>query len=77
LDLAGWVRVAYPGAVSALRAGAIRTPLWDPVPEPQRAALFEALAGQTLTNSIGEANQIAAAHVYRVASSPPGPDTFA
>ncbi|BBA99697.1 putative short chain dehydrogenase [Actinacidiphila reveromycinica] len=53
-----------PIRVNAVRPGAIRTPLWDPVPEPQRAALFSALADQTLTRSIGEAEQIAAAHLY-------------
>jgi NAD(P)-dependent dehydrogenase (short-subunit alcohol dehydrogenase family) len=53
-----------PIRVNAVRPGAIRTPLWDPVPEPQRAALFGALADKTLTKSIGEADQIAAAHLY-------------
>lgn len=53
-----------PIRVNAVRAGAIRTPLWDPVPEPQRAALFAALADRTLTKSIGEADEIAAAHLY-------------
>src|ERR1700754_4897313 len=49
---------------NAVRPGAVRTPRWDPVPQPQRAALFAALADQTLTKSIGEADQIAAAHLY-------------
>jgi NAD(P)-dependent dehydrogenase (short-subunit alcohol dehydrogenase family) len=53
-----------PIRVNAVRPGAIRTPLWDRVPEPQRAALFAALANQTLTKSIGEADEIAAAHLY-------------
>jgi NAD(P)-dependent dehydrogenase (short-subunit alcohol dehydrogenase family) len=53
-----------PIRVNAVRPGAIRTPLWDGVPEPQRAALFEALANRTLTKTIGEADQIAAAHLY-------------
>lgn len=53
-----------PVRVNAVRPGAIRTPLWDPVPEPQRAALFATLADRTLTHSIGEAEQIAAAHLY-------------
>jgi NAD(P)-dependent dehydrogenase (short-subunit alcohol dehydrogenase family) len=53
-----------PIRVNAVRPGAIRTPLWDPVPEPQRAALFAALADRTLTHSIGEADHIAAAHLY-------------
>jgi NAD(P)-dependent dehydrogenase (short-subunit alcohol dehydrogenase family) len=53
-----------PIRVNAVRPGAIRTPLWDAVPEPQRAALFAALADRTLTKSVGEADQIAAAHLY-------------
>ena len=53
-----------PIRVNAVRPGAIRTPLWDTVPEPQRAALFATLANQTLTKSIGEADEIAAAHLY-------------
>jgi NAD(P)-dependent dehydrogenase (short-subunit alcohol dehydrogenase family) len=53
-----------PIRVNAVRPGAVRTPLWDAVPEPQRTALFGALAGRTLTKSIGEADQIAAAHLY-------------
>ncbi|MFJ6738387.1 SDR family oxidoreductase [Streptomyces sp. NPDC091279] len=53
-----------PVRVNAVRPGAIRTPLWDPVPEPQRATLFATLADRTLTHSIGEADQIAAAHLY-------------
>ena len=53
-----------PIRVNAVRPGAIRTPMWDAVPEPQRAALFTTLAGRTLTKSVGEADQIAAAHLY-------------
>ncbi|GAA1331004.1 SDR family oxidoreductase [Pseudonocardia xinjiangensis] len=53
-----------PVRVNAVRPGAIRTSLWDPVPESQRAALFATLADRTLTKSIGEADQIAAAHLY-------------
>ena len=53
-----------PIRVNAVRPGVIRTPMWDPIPEPQRAALFATLAGRTLTSTIGEADQIAAAHLY-------------
>jgi NAD(P)-dependent dehydrogenase (short-subunit alcohol dehydrogenase family) len=53
-----------PIRVNAVRPGAIRTPMWDRVPEPQRAALFTALANRTLTKAIGEADQIAATHLY-------------
>ncbi|MFJ9566297.1 SDR family oxidoreductase [Streptomyces fuscichromogenes] len=58
-----------PVRVNAVRAGAIRTPLWNPVPEPQRAALFAALADRTLTRSVGEADQIAAAHLFLMENS--------
>jgi NAD(P)-dependent dehydrogenase (short-subunit alcohol dehydrogenase family) len=53
-----------PIRVNAVRPGAIRTPLWDRVPEPQRAGLLATLADRTLTKAIGEADQIAAAHLY-------------
>ncbi len=42
----------------------IRTPRWDRIPEPQREELFTALAGRTLTKTVGEADQIAATHLY-------------
>jgi NAD(P)-dependent dehydrogenase (short-subunit alcohol dehydrogenase family) len=53
-----------PIRVNAVRPGAIRTPMWDPIPEPQREALFTTLAGRTLTKTVGEPDQIAAAHLY-------------
>lgn len=53
-----------PVRVNAVRAGAVRTPLWDAVPEPQRAAVFGAFARRALTGTVGEPEQIAAAHVY-------------
>jgi NAD(P)-dependent dehydrogenase (short-subunit alcohol dehydrogenase family) len=53
-----------PVRVNAVRAGAIRTPLWNPVPQERRTALFAALAERTLTKTIGEPDQIAAAHLY-------------
>ncbi len=53
-----------PVRVNAVRAGAFRTPLWDGVPEPQREALLARLAQRTLTGTIGEPEQIAAAHIY-------------
>jgi NAD(P)-dependent dehydrogenase (short-subunit alcohol dehydrogenase family) len=34
------------------------------MPEPQRERLFTALAQRTLTKTIGEADQIAASHLY-------------
>jgi NAD(P)-dependent dehydrogenase (short-subunit alcohol dehydrogenase family) len=53
-----------PIRVNAVRPGVVRTPMWDGIPEPQRAALFTALTGRMLTNAIGEAQQIAATHLY-------------
>jgi NAD(P)-dependent dehydrogenase (short-subunit alcohol dehydrogenase family) len=55
-----------PIRVNAVRAGAVRTPLWDAVPEPQREALFTRLAQRTLTGTVGEPAQIAAAHLYLI-----------
>ena len=53
-----------PTRVNAVRAGAFRTPLWDRFPEAQREAIFTRLAQGTLTGTIGEPEQIAAAHLY-------------
>ena len=53
-----------PIRVNAVRAGAFRTPLWDGVPDAQREALFARLAERTLTRTVGEPEQIAAAHLY-------------
>jgi NAD(P)-dependent dehydrogenase (short-subunit alcohol dehydrogenase family) len=58
-----------PIRVNAVRAGAFRTPLWDVVPEQGREQLFAALADRTLTKSIGEADQAAAAHLYLMENS--------
>jgi NAD(P)-dependent dehydrogenase (short-subunit alcohol dehydrogenase family) len=53
-----------PIRVNAVRAGAFRTPLWDRLPAPQREAVFASLAGRTLTKTVGDPGQIAAAHLY-------------
>lgn len=53
-----------PIRVNAVRAGAVRTPMWDGVPEPERDALFSRLAQRTLVGSVGEPEQIAQAHLY-------------
>jgi NAD(P)-dependent dehydrogenase (short-subunit alcohol dehydrogenase family) len=58
-----------PIRVNAVRAGAIRTPMWDRFPEPRREAMFTALAERTLTKTIGEADQIAATHLYLMENS--------
>jgi NAD(P)-dependent dehydrogenase (short-subunit alcohol dehydrogenase family) len=53
-----------PVRVNAVRAGPIRTPMWDGVPEPQREAVFARLAEHTLLGTIGEPEEIALAHLY-------------
>jgi NAD(P)-dependent dehydrogenase (short-subunit alcohol dehydrogenase family) len=53
-----------PVRVNAVRAGAVRTPLWDSVPETQREALFARLAQRTLMGTVGEPEEIALAHLY-------------
>ena len=53
-----------PVRVNAVRPGVIRTPMWNQIPEPQRETLFTTLAERTLTKTIGEPDQIAAAHLY-------------
>jgi NAD(P)-dependent dehydrogenase (short-subunit alcohol dehydrogenase family) len=53
-----------PVRVNAVRAGAIRTPLWDAIPEPQREAVLGRLAQHTLLGKIGKPEEIALAHLY-------------
>jgi NAD(P)-dependent dehydrogenase (short-subunit alcohol dehydrogenase family) len=53
-----------PVRVNAVRAGAVRTPMWDGIPEAQREAVFARLARGTLTGTVGEPEQLAAAHLY-------------
>ena len=53
-----------PIRVNAVRSGAVQTPLWNGIPEPQRAAVFDNFARRALTGAIGQPEQIAAAHVY-------------
>jgi NAD(P)-dependent dehydrogenase (short-subunit alcohol dehydrogenase family) len=53
-----------PVRVNAVRPGVIRTPMWDAIPPPQRAALLASLAERTLTKTIGETDDIAATHLY-------------
>jgi NAD(P)-dependent dehydrogenase (short-subunit alcohol dehydrogenase family) len=53
-----------PVRVNAVRPGVIRSPMWDPIPQPQREALLTSLAEKTLTKTIGETDDIAATHLY-------------
>ena len=53
-----------PVRVNAVRAGAVRTPMWDRIPAPQRDAAFARLAQRTLVGAVGEPEQIAMAHLF-------------
>ena len=53
-----------PVRVNAVRAGAIHTSLWDAVPEPRRSAVLGTLAERAITKTVGQPDQIAAAHLY-------------
>ncbi len=50
--------------VNAVRPGVIRTPMWDVIPQPNRAALLTSLAERTLTKTTGETDDIAATQPY-------------
>lgn len=53
-----------PIRVNVVRAGAVRTPMWDRIPAPQRDAIFARLSQGTLVGAVGEPEQIAMAHLY-------------
>ena len=53
-----------PVRVNAVSPGFVRTPLWNPIPEAQREALFREAGGKLLTKRIGEAAEIAEAYCY-------------
>lgn len=53
-----------PIRVNAVRCGAVRTPLWNAMPEPQREAVLETFAQRALTKTVGTAEQVAATHLY-------------
>lgn len=53
-----------PIRVNAVRPGAIRTPLWDALPAPQRTTILDTFAKRALTGVVGEPDQIAATHLY-------------
>jgi len=53
-----------PVRVNAVRAGAVRTPIWDRIPAPQRDDAFARLAQRTLVGAVGEPEQIAMAHLF-------------
>jgi NAD(P)-dependent dehydrogenase (short-subunit alcohol dehydrogenase family) len=53
-----------PLRVNAVSPGFVRTPLWNPIPEAQREALFREAGGRLLTRRVGEAAEIAEAYCY-------------
>jgi NAD(P)-dependent dehydrogenase (short-subunit alcohol dehydrogenase family) len=53
-----------PLRVNAVSPGFVRTPLWDPIPEPEREALFRDKGKQLLTGRVGEAREIAEAYCF-------------
>jgi NAD(P)-dependent dehydrogenase (short-subunit alcohol dehydrogenase family) len=53
-----------PIRVNAVSPGFVRTPLWNPIPEASREALFEDVGKKLLTRKVGEAREIAEAYCY-------------
>jgi NAD(P)-dependent dehydrogenase (short-subunit alcohol dehydrogenase family) len=53
-----------PLRVNAVSPGFVRTPLWNPIPEAQREALFREAGARLLTRRVGEAAEIAEAYCY-------------
>jgi len=53
-----------PVRVNAVSPGFVRTPLWNPIPEARREALFREAGSKLLTKRIGEAAEIAEAYCY-------------
>lgn len=53
-----------PVRVNAVSPGIVRTPLWTPLPEAQREALFRELGSKLLVGRIGEPSEIGEAYCY-------------
>jgi NAD(P)-dependent dehydrogenase (short-subunit alcohol dehydrogenase family) len=53
-----------PLRVNAVSPGFVRSPLWSPVPEAEREAMFRDAASKLLTGRVGEPAQIAEAYIY-------------
>lgn len=53
-----------PVRVNAVSPGLVRTPLWSPIPEAEREALFRDAGAKLLTRRVGDAAEIAEAYCY-------------
>jgi NAD(P)-dependent dehydrogenase (short-subunit alcohol dehydrogenase family) len=53
-----------PLRVNAVSPGFVRTPLWSPIPEAEREAMFREAGSKLLTKRVGEPEQIAEAYLY-------------
>jgi NAD(P)-dependent dehydrogenase (short-subunit alcohol dehydrogenase family) len=53
-----------PVRVNAVAPGVVRTEMWNPIPEADRAAFYQQAAGAMLTRRVGEAHEIAQTHLY-------------
>jgi NAD(P)-dependent dehydrogenase (short-subunit alcohol dehydrogenase family) len=53
-----------PLRVNAVSPGLVRTPLWNPIPEAEREALFRDAGAKLLTKRVGDAAEIAQAYCY-------------
>ncbi len=53
-----------PVRVNAVSPGFVRTPLWSPIPEAEREALFRDVGKKLLRGRVGEAKEIAEAYCY-------------
>jgi NAD(P)-dependent dehydrogenase (short-subunit alcohol dehydrogenase family) len=57
-----------PIRVNLVSPGFVRTPLWDDIPEVERAALYDAHAATLPVGRIGEAEDLAEAYLYLMAN---------
>jgi NAD(P)-dependent dehydrogenase (short-subunit alcohol dehydrogenase family) len=53
-----------PLRVNAVAPGVVRTELWSPIPEDSREAFYKEAADAMLSDRVGEAEEVAQAHLY-------------
>lgn len=58
-----------PVRVNAVAPGVVKTPLWDPMPEPERQALYQQAGEAMPTGRVGAPDDIAEAHLYLMRSA--------